>query len=75
MMYATFKWLDLGGYHTNTKAIACPTEENLRDCVMDICSLNGLINLRINRCGRLPKGTTIIPWEVYKKDYTWINTM
>ena len=72
-MYATFKWIDIGGYHTNTKAIQCPTEEDLRDCIMDVCSLVGLINLRINRCGRLPKGTTIITWEEYKKDYSWIN--
>lgn len=26
-------------------------------------------NVRINYCGRLPKDTTIIPYEDYKKSY------
>ena len=73
MMYVTFKWVLLGDIHSNTKAIECPTEEDMRECVADICSLAGIANIRINKCGRLPKYTKIIPWKVYKKDNTWID--
>ena len=73
MMYVTFKWNELGGVHSKAKAIECPTEEDMRECVADICSLAGIVNIRINKCGRLPKYTKIIPWKVYKKDNTWID--
>lgn len=74
MMYVTFKWIELGGIHSRTRAIECPTEEDMRECVADICSIVGIINIRLNKCGRLPKDTKIIPWKVYKNDYTWVNT-
>ena len=73
MMYVTFKWIELGGIHSRTRAIECPTEENMRKCVADIGSLVGIINIRLNKCGRLPKDTKIILWEVYKRNYTWID--
>ena len=64
--YATYCWREMHGNHSNTKAIRCEGEEQLRDCVMDICSLHGLMNLRINRCGKLPKNATIISFQDYK---------
>ena len=73
MMYVTFKWIELGGIHSRARAIECPTEENMRKCVADIGSLVGIINIRLNKCGRLPKDTKIILWEVYKRNYTWID--
>ena len=65
-IYATYCWREIHGNRSNTKAIRCENEEQLRDCVMDICSLHGLMNLRINRCGRIPKHADVISYEEYK---------
>lgn len=64
--YATYRWREMFGNYSNTKAIRCNGEEQLRNCVMDICSINGLMNLRINRCGKLPKNATVISYEDYE---------
>ena len=55
------------GYRSNTIAIECESFEQARDVAMDIYAYNGTMFVNINKCGRLPKNTTIISYEEYKK--------
>lgn len=47
------------------RAIECPDEHSMMECARDIYSYDGIDNLRINKCGRLAKGTTVHSYEDY----------
>jgi hypothetical protein len=65
-MYVTYHWLEMYGNRSNTKAIECANNEQLCEVASDVVSLHGIRNVRINFCGKLPKGTDIINYEQYK---------
>lgn len=69
-MYVTYHWLEMYGNRSELRAVECATKEQIHEVAADICSLHGIRNVRINYCGRLPKGTTIINYEDYKKSYS-----
>jgi hypothetical protein len=48
------------------RAIECPDEHSMMECARDIYSYDGIDNLRINRCGRIAKGTTVHSYEDYR---------
>jgi len=64
--YVTYYRNKMNGYRTNNKAIECPDETAAQQCAMDLYSLVETRRVSINRCGRLPKNTTVIPYEKYK---------
>lgn len=69
MMYVTYKWrlpIWEGKPFSNCYAIECADFETARDCASDIYSLHGIAYVNVNKCGRLPKNTTIIKYEDYK---------
>ncbi len=68
MYYVTF-YCDLLGGRSKTKAIECKEWNETMDCALDICSICDIKNVRINKCGRLPKGTIIIKHEEYLESY------
>lgn len=72
-LYVTYHWLQIYGPGTGLnrpglRAVECQTREQLLETASDLCSYHGIRNVRINLCGRLPKGTKIIKYEDYKKD-------
>ena len=64
--YCTYKWRLIGGIHSETKAIVCDSYETALEVARDIYSLSGILYVNINRCGRLPKDTTLIPYSEYE---------
>ena len=64
--YVTYYWSTLYG-RTPTRAIKCKDLDEAIDCAHDIVSFDALKNVRINQCGRLPKGTEIISYGLYQK--------
>ena len=48
------------GVKTKKYAIRCESEEEVRYTLADINSYDGVSYLRVNRCGKLPKGTKIV---------------
>ena len=65
-MYVTYHWLEQYGNRSNLKAIECESKEQIKEVASDIVSLHGIRNVRINYCGKLPKGTDIIGYEQYE---------
>ena len=70
--YVTYHRIGLDFKRTNLKAIECCDLNECRDTAMDIASVSGIRNVRINRSGRLPKGTTVITQEEYRNG-SYIN--
>lgn len=68
-MYVTYHWLLMFGDRSELRAVECSSKEQIHEVASDLCSLHGIRNVRINYCGRLPKDTTIITYEDYKKSY------
>ena len=60
IVYATFRLNSIAPTSQRRKAIPCETEEELNKTLMELCSYAAVSDVRINRCGRLPKGTEII---------------
>lgn len=71
-LYVTYHWRELHGNRSETKAIECNNLEEARECACDIISLCGIRNVRLNRCGKLPKKCLVIPHEDYKS-YKFID--
>lgn len=65
-MYVTYHWLEMHGNRSNTKAIECASNEQLREVASDVVSLHGIRNVRINYCGRIPKHADVISYKQYK---------
>ncbi len=65
-MYVTYHWARLGGNRSNLKAIECMNKWECHEVASDIISICGIRNVRMNFCGRLQKGATIISHEDYK---------
>jgi len=71
MMYVTYKWrlpIWEGSGYSNPYAIEIENNDiNFAwDCARDIYSIHGIVYVKVNKCGRLPKNTTIIKYEDYK---------
>ena len=64
-LYVTYHWAEMHG-RSNIKAIECKDENEARDVYTDIISLHGILNVRINRCGRIPKWADVISQENYR---------
>lgn len=65
-IYVTYRWRLMNGNKSELKAVECSTKEQAQEVALDLCSIVGIKNVRINHCGRLPKGTTVIKFENYK---------
>lgn len=48
------------------RAIECPDGNTLMWCAFDMIGRAAIKNVRINRCGRVAKGTTIHSYEDYR---------
>lgn len=69
MMYVTYKWklpIWESKPFSECKAIECDNFSIARAVASDIYSLDGIAYVNINKCGRLPKGSTIISYTDYK---------
>lgn len=65
-IYVTYRWRLMNGNKSELKAVECSTKEQAQETALDLCSIVGIMNVRINYCGRLRKGTTIVKFENYK---------
>ena len=57
-MYVTYTWVGPWGKDARY-AVPCDSEEELKATAMEFNSYAAVSNVRINRSGRLPKGTLI----------------
>ena len=57
----------IGGTTIEKWAVECNTMEEAQEVAAERNSLVGIKYLRINKCGRLPKGTKIMYYDVYSK--------
>lgn len=57
-LYVTYNWIGPWGQPARW-AIPCDSEEELMKTAMEMNSYAAVTNVRINRSGRLPKGTLI----------------
>ncbi len=69
-IYVTYRWRLMNGNQSELKAVECSTKEQAQETALDLCSIVGIKNVRINYCGRLRKGTTIVKFENYKDNVT-----
>lgn len=59
--------IGIPGIKKVSRAIECPGEQELKECLMELSSMAALDFVRANRCGKLLKQTEVIPWEQYKQ--------
>ena len=48
------------GVKTEKLAIECHTMEEAHEIMADVNSYDGISYIRLNKCGRLPKGTKVV---------------
>ena len=65
MMYVTFqikpcKIAQEYGYKTAYFAVECLTSEKAKEVVLDLNACDGINYIKINKCGKLRKGTRVI---------------
>lgn len=70
--FVTYYWLLIHGNHSNRKAIECSDKKQLSEVAYDVCSYHGIRDVRLNICGRLSKGTTVISYDDYINN-NWID--
>lgn len=68
MIYVTFQvkpsnYCKNLGYTTQRYAIKCENMEQALKRMRDVYSYEGISYLRLNKCGRLKKRTTILTWQ------------
>ena len=66
-MYVTFRvdstpFCKAVGISTRYYAVECRGEENAKAVAIDLNSIDGVDNVRINKSGRIPKKREIIPF-------------
>ena len=65
-MYVTFQFRPIKfvaetmGIKTKKYAILCNTMDEVHKTMADINSFDGVSYIRLNKCGKLPKGTKIV---------------
>ena len=64
-MYVTFQFrpskyiATVMGVKTKKYAIECQTLDEAHEIIADVNSLDGISYIRLNKCGKLPKGTKL----------------
>lgn len=64
-VYVTYQFEYVNPCEVEKFAVKCNDMETAREVASERYSLEGIKYLRINKCGKLPKGTKIIDYQTY----------
>ena len=73
MIYVTFN--DDTIYDKRRVAVECETEEQAHEVALDLNSMEGVKNIRLNRCGKLRKHFVIFDYQDYYTARVWDRTI
>ena len=69
-LYITFAVYD-NPYYKRKIAVECNTLDKAKEVAYDADSLNGVVNIRLRRCGKPRKDRRILSYDQYWRYYTW----
>lgn len=71
-IFVTFNDDDL--YTKRRVAVKCETEEQAHEVALDLNSMEGITNIRLNRCGKIRKHFMIFDYQDYYTSKVWDRT-